>query len=134
MPDHDMPSLEQIEQQEAVERALRWVTVTVDMFVLDNQIMRPTREITPADKVRLIQEATLGYLVGHDMIVVKDSDQVPFLLPNGIPEHLVPDVEDAVTHFKEMRAAMDEASGAQPRRAAPEVSYTLTGVVGRVEG
>jgi hypothetical protein len=95
LTDDEKARLEQI-RKSAVDSAMAWATLQVDMFVLDNRLLRRD-DITDADKVRLIMEATLGYLVGHGMITV--TDDPPYLLPNTIPEHLSPDVQGAVDNL-----------------------------------
>jgi hypothetical protein len=91
------------QQRKDRDRAARAALFAVDLFAL-NTLARV--HITEASRTRLTVEAALGYLIGAGLITVTPEADWPEYFEVSIPEHLRPDVDEAVRQLARINAGL----------------------------
>jgi hypothetical protein len=95
---------EQREQRRTRDELVRAAGFATDMFVMDHRA--ELERVTSVSYTRLTLQAAIGYLIGQGLIRATPEDQRPEWLEMQIPDHLQPDLTEAMAELARINASL----------------------------
>ncbi len=90
------------EQRRIRDMLVRDACFATDMFLDDNAQM--LTRVTKASATRLTLQVAIGYLIGQGLIRATPENERPEWLAMDVPEHLQPDLAEAVAELDRLNA------------------------------
>jgi len=92
------------EQRETRDQLVRAATFATDMFLMDHPA--ELAQVTAASRTRLTLQVAIGYLISRGLITATPEDQWPEWLEMHLPEHMQPDLAEAIAQLARMNRSM----------------------------
>ena len=92
------------EQRRIRDMLVRDAIFTTDIFMMDHAA--DLQRVTAANRTRLTLQAAIGFLLAQGLITATPDDQRPEWMALDLPEHLRPDLAEAIAQLDRMNRAL----------------------------